>query len=71
MISCIAIDDEPLALRLFETYAARIELLQVFATFTNLQEAQTCLDNHDMSLVFLDIQMPGINGLDFFSTTKR
>lgn len=70
MISCIAIDDEPLALRLFETYAARIEFLQVLGTFTNLQEAQTCLDNHDMSLVFLDIQMPGINGLDFFRQQK-
>jgi DNA-binding LytR/AlgR family response regulator len=70
MISCIAIDDEPLALKLFETYAARIEFLQVAGTFTNLEEARACLDSQDVSLVFLDIQMPDMNGLDFFRQQK-
>jgi DNA-binding LytR/AlgR family response regulator len=70
MISCIAIDDEPLALKLFETYAARIEFLQVAGTFTNLEEARACLDSQDVLLVFLDIQMPDMNGLDFFRQQK-
>lgn len=72
MITCIAIDDEPLALQLINEYASKIPFLQLHKTFTNPDEANSWLQQNEVDLLFLDIQMPDINGVQFYkSLTKK
>ncbi len=66
MITCIAIDDEPLALQLINEYCSKISFLKLEKTFTNTDEAKTFLQNNKVDLLFLDIQMPDINGMLFY-----
>lgn len=69
---CIAIDDEPLALQLISEYASRISFLSLEKTFTNPDNAKAWLQHNDIDVLFLDIQMPDINGLQFYkSLTKK
>lgn len=63
MIKLLAIDDEPLALRLLEVYVSKIPGLQLLATCASPREAATWLARADALLV--DINMPDINGMDF------
>jgi DNA-binding LytR/AlgR family response regulator len=65
---CIAIDDEPLALQLIAEYASRIPFLTLEKTFTNPDEGKAWLQQHETDLLFLDIQMPDINGLQFYKS---
>ena len=58
----IAIDDEPLALQLIREYAEKISFLDLQKTFTNPEEAAAWLAVNDVDLLFLDIQMPKLNG---------
>ena len=66
MIQAIAIDDEPLALQLIQQYAQRLDWLQIEATFSDPLEAKEYLDNNSIDLLFLDIQMPDVNGVEFY-----
>ena len=66
MIHCIAIDDEPLALQLISEYCSKISFLQLDKVFTNTDEAKIWLQQNKVDLLFLDIQMPDINGLQFY-----
>jgi DNA-binding LytR/AlgR family response regulator len=66
MIHCIAIDDEPLALQLISEYCGKISFLQLDKVFTNTDEAKIWLQQNKVDLLFLDIQMPDINGLQFY-----
>lgn len=66
MIQAIAIDDEPLALQLIVQYAQRLDWLQIEATFSDPLEAKEFLDTHPVDLIFLDIQMPDISGVEFY-----
>lgn len=66
MIHCIAIDDEPLALQLINEYCNKISFLQLNKVFTNTDEAREYLKNNTVDLLFLDIQMPDINGMQFY-----
>lgn len=68
MIRAIAIDDEPPALRIIERFAAGMEGLQLLRTFTNPSEALHFLDEEKVDLLFLDIQMPSVSGLDFYKS---
>lgn len=65
MIRCIAIDDEPLALRQVKNYIERIEKLDLVALCSNAIEAQELLKTEQVDLLFVDINMPDINGIDF------
>ncbi len=65
-ITCIAVDDEPLALQLISQYCSRIPFLQLQKVFTNPDEAKTYLAQNKVDLIFLDIQMPDINGMQFY-----
>lgn len=72
MMRCIAIDDEPLALQLIAEYTSRISFLSLEKTFTNPDEAIVWLQQNEAHILFLDIQMPDINGLQFYkSLTKK
>jgi len=72
MLRCIAIDDEPLALRQIAAYIAKIPYLQLVASCNNALEAQQLLAARQVDLIFVDINMPDLNGVDFVRTlTER
>ncbi|PRX55403.1 LytR/AlgR family response regulator transcription factor [Flagellimonas meridianipacifica] len=68
MIKCIIIDDEPLAIGVLNSYCEDLGELNVIASFTNPFEAITLLSKEKIDLVFLDIEMPQINGIDFIKS---
>lgn len=63
-LKCIAIDDEPLALRQIESYISKINYLSLESAFTNAIEAEQYLASHPIDLIFVDINMPDLNGVD-------
>ncbi len=65
MLTCIAIDDEPLALEVIKKYIAKIYFLELKGVFTDVFEAKKILDASPVDILFLDIQMPDINGIEF------
>lgn len=71
MIHCIAIDDEPLALQLIEEYCAKISFLKLEKTFTNTDEAIAFMKTNKTDLLFLDIQMPDITGIQFYKSLSE
>ena len=68
MLKCIAIDDEPLALRQITGYISKIPYLELSATFNNAIDAQQRLTEEPADLIFADINMPDLNGVDFVRT---
>lgn len=64
-LSCIIIDDEPIARRGLALLAARHPVLSLKAMFSGPEEALTWLESNSIDLVFLDIEMPGMKGTDF------
>jgi len=71
MLRCIAIDDEPLALELLEDNISKVPYLQLAASFSNPLEALQLLQQEAVDLVFLDIQMPGLTGLQFIQSIPQ
>ena len=65
MITCAIVDDEPLAVSLLQSYVQRTPVLQLAGTYHNAIEALAGLQREPVDLLFLDIQMPEWNGLDF------
>ena len=65
MLKCIAIDDEPLALRQIESYIRKIPYLELAATCNNALEAQQFLAGQHVDLIFVDINMPDLSGVEF------
>lgn len=68
MIKAIAIDDEPLALTIVEHYCRQTDAVALEKTFTKTDEALRYLKKYPVDLLFLDIQMPGKNGIDFYKS---
>jgi CheY-like chemotaxis protein len=66
MITCIAIDDEPLALKIIEEYCSKISFLQLVQTFSDTDAALSYLKENKVDALFLDIQMPDITGIEFY-----
>lgn len=65
MMRCIAIDDEPLALQQMEGYIRKTPFLQFVKACRSGLEAMDLLSEHPVDLLFVDINMPDLNGLDF------
>ena len=65
MLKCIAIDDEPLALRQLASYIAKLPYLELVATCSDALDAQQLLARQPVDLIFVDINMPELNGVDF------
>ncbi len=65
MIRCIIVDDEPLALHVLEDYMSKIPFLQLVKATTNPIEALTLVQEGNVDLVFLDVQMPELTGIQF------
>ena len=67
-VSCIIIDDEPLAIALIEAHVANFPNLEVIATCNNALEGFEVLKTKQVDLIFLDIQMPLMTGIDFLKS---
>lgn len=65
MIKTIIVDDEPLALDILESHISKIPELELVARCNNALEANQVMKEHDIALIFLDIQMPEISGIEF------
>lgn len=70
-IKCVLVDDEPLALDVLESYIKRVDGLELTARCDNAMKAFEVLRNHNVDLIFLDIQMPKLNGIDFLKTLQN
>lgn len=71
MMHCIAIDDEPLALALLEDNISKVPFLKSIGTCNNAFEAMEIMQNNPVDLVFVDIQMPGLTGLQFIESLEK
>ncbi|SNR38436.1 two component transcriptional regulator, LytTR family [Lutibacter agarilyticus] len=71
MIKCIAIDDEPLALKQIESYIHKTPFLKLLESFESPLEAISYLQETDVALMFVDINMPDLNGLDFVKSLEN
>src|SRR6187200_2346784 len=67
----VIVDDEPLARKLVSSHASKIEGLEFYGECSNAIEASNLLRTKKIDLIFLDIQMPEIDGLKFISTMKN
>ena len=63
-LTCIIVDDEPLAIRLLENFVERTPFLVLKASFTDSISALQTIKNDVVDLLFLDIQMPDLNGME-------
>ena len=66
-ISCIIIDDEPYAQKLLQQYVNKTPILDLLGMFVSPMTAITFIKNNKLDLIFLDIEMPDINGMKFLS----
>ncbi len=70
-INCIAIDDEPLALDIIRAYCSKIPFLTLAGTFTNAIDTLEYLRHHTVDLMFLDIQMEELTGIQLLNSLKN
>lgn len=70
-IKCIAIDDEPLALKQICSYIEKTPFLEVVALYRSAFEAIEYLNNNEIDLMFVDINMPDLNGMDFVKSLSQ
>jgi two-component system, LytTR family, response regulator len=70
-MKAIAIDDEPVALTIIQSHASKVPFLDLKASFTDAFEALEYLQKEDVDLLFLDIKMPDISGIEFFNSLRH
>jgi two-component system, LytTR family, response regulator len=70
-MTAIAIDDEPRALEVVQMHAAKVPFLDLKATFTDAFEAIPYLQKNKIDLIFLDIKMPDISGIEFVNILQK
>ena len=68
---CVIIDDEPLAVDVIESYINQIGGMEIVAKCNNPLDAITILNKHQVDLIFLDIEMPNLTGLDLVRTVEN
>lgn len=71
MIKAIAIDDEPLALQVLDVYCNTLPNLSLEKTFSNLSNAKKYLNKFPVDVIFLDIEMPTTNGINFYKSLNH
>lgn len=71
MLNCIVIDDEPLAVEILQDFIAKVPFMQLQASYTHALEALQYLNTQETDLVFLDIKMPDISGIDLLKSLQK
>lgn len=71
MIKALAIDDEPLALNVIEAFCGQVDYIDLQKTFEKPNEALKHLNKYPVDLLFLDIHMPSLNGIDFYKNIQQ
>lgn len=70
MIKCIIVDDQKVAIEVIEDHLKKFSQLKLIAVFTDSLESLEFLEKNELDLVFLDIEMPNLNGLDFIESLR-
>ncbi|MBA2746986.1 MAG: response regulator transcription factor [Flavisolibacter sp.] len=70
-MKAIAIDDEPIALAIIKSHASKLPFLDLKACYTDAFQALEYLQKESIDLIFLDIKMPDISGIDFFNSLSK
>jgi two-component system LytT family response regulator len=70
-MKAIAVDDEPIALEIISSHASRVPFLELKAVFTDAFKAMEYLQKENVDLIFLDIKMPDISGIDFYLSLRQ
>lgn len=71
ILKVIAVDDEPLAINILKNYILKVKELQLVKTFSNAMDASSFLRDTDVDIMFLDINMPMLDGLEFLETLHK
>ena len=71
MLKCMVLDDEPLAVNLLEDHISKVSFLERVSTFNNPLEAIVSFNSNPVDLIFLDIQMPQLNGVQFMQLLQN
>lgn len=71
MIRCLAIDDEPLALRQLAAYLRKVPFFELVDTCQSALESMVILEKQEVDVIFIDINMPDLNGLDFVRSLQQ
>ena len=71
MIRAVALDDEELALEVIQAYCGQLAYIDLVHTFTEQGKAIRYLNKFDVDLLFLDIRMPELNGIDLYKSLKN
>lgn len=70
-VKCLVVDDEPLARQLIENHISKVPALEVVGSCDNALKAFEIISSQEVDLLFLDIKMPNITGIDFLKTIKN
>lgn len=70
-LKCIIVDDEPIAIEYLKDYVNQMPNLELIETANRASKAHKILESEKIDLIFLDIQMPGLTGLDFIRTLNN
>jgi two-component system LytT family response regulator len=70
-VKCLLVDDEPLAIKLLENHISKIASFEVVATCNNAMKALEILNTQQIDLLFLDIKMPTMTGIDFLKSLRN
>ncbi|MFC6859898.1 LytR/AlgR family response regulator transcription factor [Zunongwangia atlantica] len=71
LLKCLIVDDEPMALELLESYVLKTPFLELKGKCQSALEALSLINRQQIDLIFLDIQMPDLNGLEFSKTLSK
>jgi len=71
MIKAIALDDEPPALEIIETFCSKVDFIALQETFTKTSEAFKYIEKNPVDLLFLDINMPSVSGIEFYKSIPQ
>jgi DNA-binding LytR/AlgR family response regulator len=71
MLKCLVIDDEPLAIQLLANHISKVSFLELLSSFTNPMEALISFNSSPADLIFLDIQMPQLTGIQFMKLLQN
>src|SRR5450432_1448567 len=69
-LKCIIIDDEPIARKVLQEFIEEIDYLELTGQAENPLKVMSLLNNNDIDVIFLDINMPKISGIDFLKSSK-